>query len=160
MKKVLALAVIAALGFTACNNAEQTETFTNPVETPAETPSPVAYTPGEGDIMYTEGAVKIYQNGAWVPAQSDVTLENGVVITKEGVVKKDDKTIQLAEGESVTKLGRFFDKTGQAIEDGWDATKHGVSEAAEATKEGLQDAGKAIEKGADKVGDKAREIVE
>jgi len=159
MKKVFAIAVIAATSFTACNNAGETETTTTPVETTTET-TPVAYTPGEGDIMYTEGAVKVYQNGAWVPAEADVTLENGIVITKEGVVKKDQKTVQLAEGEAVTKVGNFFNRAGEAIEDGWDATKHGVSEAADATKEGIQDAGKAIEKGAEKVGDKAKEVVE
>ena len=172
MKKILALAIIAT-SFAACNNADKTETTVTTSDTVVNVTAPVpevlAYTASEGDVMYTDGNTMVYTNGTWVKADKDVTIENGIVITKDGKVIKDSKTVRLADGEIVNKTGNFFNKAGNAIEDGWDATKHGVSEAADATKKGLQKAGEGIEtgvqkagegikKGANKVGEKTKEV--
>ncbi|MEO6818397.1 MAG: hypothetical protein ABI204_01620 [Ginsengibacter sp.] len=47
-------------------------------------------------------------------------------------MKKDFKSVVLNDGEVVTRTGHFFDKTGAAIEDGWDATKRGIKKAGDA----------------------------
>lgn len=158
MKKILLMAIVAT-SFAACNNAETTDTTMTTTDTTMNVdPMPGAeiatvYTAAEGDVMYTDGKTMVYTNGSWVAADKDVTIENGIIITKDGKVIKDDKTVTLAEGEVVNKSGNFFNKAGNAIEDGWDATKHGVNEAADATKKGLQKAGEGIEKGVNKAGE-------
>lgn len=163
MKKILAVALIATT-FAACDNAKTTDTTMTTTDTVLKVdPAPTTevatvYTAGEGDVMYTEGNTMVYTNGAWVKANKDVTIENGIVITKDGKVIKDGKTVRLADGEVVNKTGNFFNKAGNAIEDGWDATKHGLNEAADATKKGLQKAGEGIEKGANKVSEKTKEV--
>ena len=54
---------------------------------------------------------------------------------------------ELEDGEVVTRTGRFFVKSGNAVEDAWDATKKGARKA-----------GDAIEKGANKVGDEVKDV--
>lgn len=166
MKKIFLMAIVAT-SLAACNNAENTESTsvttedsTVMVDANPNTNSDMVstYTAAEGDVMYTEGKTMVYSNGTWVAADKDVTIENGIVITTDGKVIKDNKTVRLADGEVVNKTGNFFNKAGQAIEDGWDATKHGVNEAADATKKGLQKAGEGIEKGANKVSEKTQEV--
>ncbi len=76
----------------------------------------------------------VWRNGAYVEADADVTLDNGVVVKRNGEVVRDGKTVQLEEGESVDRSGNFWNSVGDAIEDGWDATKKGVKEAAGAVK--------------------------
>ena len=174
MKKIFVLAIVAT-SFAACNDAEKTDTTITTTDTVVNvdaTPSSdmvTAYNASEGDVMYTDGTTMVYTNGSWVKADKDVTIENGIVITKDGKVIKDDKTVNLAEGEVVNKSGNFFNRAGNAIENGWDATKHGVSEGVDGAKKGLQKAGEGIEtgvekagegikKGANKVGEKTKEI--
>ena len=129
---------------------------TTPVATVTET---TTYTAANGDIMMKDGKLMEWKNGQWVAAEGDVTLDNGVIVSKAGVVKQQDKTVQLEEGEAVNRSGNFFDKAGHAISNAWDATKKGVGTAAEKTGEAVKDAGKAIGKGAAKVGEKAKEAV-
>lgn len=76
-----------------------------------------------------------------------IVLDDGTIVYANGEAKnKADKIYMIEEGEYVTKTGRFFDRTGEAIENAWEKTKEGVKDAAEATKEGLQKAGDAIKK--------------
>lgn len=158
MKKILALALLATT-FAACNNAETTDTTMMnkdtivKVDAAPTTEVATVYAASEGDVMYTEGNTMVYTNGSWVKADKDVTIENGIIITKDGKVIKDDKTVRLADGEVVNKRGNFFTKAGNAIDNGWDATKHGVNEGVDGAKKGLQKAGEGIEKGVDKAGE-------
>lgn len=161
MKKIIALA-IATVSFAACNNAEGDKTTvdsssttgtmaTTPSDSSAVTSSTTtssAYTAADGDVTYTDKKVRVMRGGKWVDADDDVKLDNGVVVYKNGKVKKEDKEIELKDGEVVNRTGNFFDKSGRAIENAW-----------EATKEGAKDAGKAIKKAADKVGDKVSDAV-
>ena len=45
-----------------------------------------------------------------VDADNDVTLDDGVVVTRTGRVRRDGKEVELHDGEVVSKTGRFFDK--------------------------------------------------
>lgn len=150
MKKLLYIAILATT-FTACNNADtnndgvvnnDTLVTTTTTTTAATT---TTYTPVEGDATYRGGALMVYKNGDWVAADKDVTLDNGVVVYKNGEVKKDSKTVVLNDGEVVTKTGDFFDKTGAAIQDGWDATKRGVKKAGDAIGDAAKDVKDAVD---------------
>ena len=148
MKKLFALAFIA-VGFAACNNeagnkdnndtlAVVTDTAVVVEQTPAPT---VTYT--EGDISRRDGKVVVYRNNDWAPVDKDITLDDGTVVTTSGEARnKDGKVYRIEDGYYVTRAGRFFDRTGAAINNAW-----------EATKEGVQNAGEAVKDGAEKVGD-------
>lgn len=180
MKKILSFALV--LGVLACNNAaNHSQTDDTTIVANVDTAPTIEYV--EGDIIMADGKLMVYTNGQWEPVERDITLDNGVVVRTNGdIVNKDGEKIVLQEGTRVSKVGAFFDKTGAAIENAWDATKQGVSNAAEATgdalekgasatkegvktaaeatKEKAKDVGQAIKKGAQKVGDKATEIKE
>ena len=113
----------------------------------------VSYTPAEGDVRYMGDHLMVYRGSEWVVAKDDVTLDNGVVVTTKGHVKKTGVEVKLSDGETVSRSGNFFDKAGEAISDGWDATKHGVAKAGEAVGKGAKAAGKAVGKAADAVKD-------
>ena len=170
MKSIILFAA-ASLCFAACNNSDKTETTTmnadsttiNSANTYADTAAMTApsttttttttstYVPVDGDVSYRDGKVMIWRNGNYVVADRDVTLDDGsVVYYKTGEVKhKDGKTkIKLDEGESVNHSGNFFDKAGEGIADGWDATKKGVKKA-----------GQAVGKAGKKVGEEVKEII-
>ena len=147
MKKIFVIA-FAAASFTACNNATTSSTNTDtlanmPVAT--DTATVLAYTPAEGDVIYRDSKVYIMKNGAWVEADNDVTLDNGVVVYRTGTVKKDKKEIELKEGEVVNKTGDFFDKSGHAIANAWDDTKDAVEDAGNAVGKTAKKAGKKID---------------
>ncbi|MEO6135939.1 MAG: DUF6799 domain-containing protein [Ginsengibacter sp.] len=147
MKKLLSLAILATT-FAACNDATTTNDVNTDTLVTTTTTSEVnttTYTPMEGDATYRDGTVRVWKNGDWVAADDDVTLDNGVVVYKTGEVKKDTKTVRLADGEIITRTGNFFDKTGQAIEDGWDATKRGVKKAGDAIGDAAKDVKKSID---------------
>lgn len=150
MKKILTLAFVA-VSFVACNNDQaETATVESTISTTTmDTSSSVtAYTAVEGDVIYSGNKVRVMRNGQWVESNEDVTLDNGVVVYKNGRVKRNDVEVELHEGEMVNRAGNFFDRTGQAIENAWDATK-----------EGAKDAGKAIKNTAKKVGEKVDDAV-
>jgi len=187
MKKLLLAAAVASITV-ACNNeanhAEANDsvvTTTTPVDTLPVTETFSDYK--EGDVIKKDGQLVVYTNGAWVPVEKDLVLDNGVTVKQNGeIVDKKGRTIVLEDGERVTKTGLFFNRAGAAVEDAWDATKRGVTNAAEATgnavekgydatkkgvekaadatKETAEDVGQAIKKGAQKVGDKAKEVKE
>lgn len=162
MKKIMALA-FAAVSLAACNDSTtdtttvETTDSTSTTITPApdttttmatDTNTSMAYAPTEGDVTYREKKVRVYRSGQWADADGDITLDNGVVVSKNGRVTRDGKAIDLEDGEVVTKTGNFFDRAGNTIEKGWDKTK-----------EGVKDAANAIEKGAKKVGKEAKDLV-
>ena len=159
MKKLFAIAFLA-VGFVACNNDAETkdnaDTLVVDTDTTVVVEQPViTYT--EGDVSKKDGKVVVYEKGTWVPVQKDIVLEDGTVVTVSGEAKsKDGKVYVIEDGYYVTRAGRFFDRTGAAIENAWDATKEGVKNAAEATKDGLEKAGEAVKEGAEKVGDKLK----
>jgi hypothetical protein len=154
MKKIFAMA-FAAFSLAACNNDHADTTTVDMTDTTTvdttltTTTTSTAYTPAEGDVTYRDKNVMIYRNGQWVKTNEDVKMENGVVVRKSGKVEKEGKEVELKEGEVVNKTGNFFDKTGRAIDNAWDATK-----------EGAKDAGRAVGNAAEKVGQKAKDVVD
>lgn len=163
MKKMILIAV-AALYLGACNTTETDTTTTdslNAVRTDENDMSAMgdtsmsmstttgAYTPAEGDVIYTERKLRVWRGGMWTDADSDVTLDNGVVVNRNGRVRRADREIELKEGEIVNRTGNFFDRSGRAIENAWDETK-----------EEAKNAGRAIKKAANKVGEKAKDVVD
>lgn len=146
MKKYLVLAM-AAITFAACEDreveADELETATT--ATTGET----MYTPADGDVTYRENKVKVMRNGEWVDVDDEIELENGVVVMPNGRVRQQDKEIELEDGEIVNRTGNFFDRSGRAVEDAWNATKDGAKEA-----------GRAVGNAAEKAGEKLEGIVD
>lgn len=158
MKRIIVIA-LAATSLAACGDQKKTETttvnsdtMTTMVDTTTnainDNTTVVTYTPAEGDVAYRDGKVMVYRNNAYVEADKDVTLDDGIVVKRNGEVTRNGVVVKLEDGESVSKTGRFFNKTGEAIEDAWDATKRGVSKAASA-----------VGKGAKKVGEEVKDAV-
>ena len=106
------------------------------------------YVATEGDVIYRDGKVMVWRNDAYVLADEDVKLDDNVIVKKNGDVVRNGKTVRLEEGEAVTRTGKWFNKAGEGIEDGWDAAKKGVNKA-----------GDAIKKGANKVGEEVKDII-
>ncbi len=139
MTKIILATAIAAITFAACNDAKtENETVENTTITPTDGNTAAIYTPADGDVMYTNNKVMVMRNGQWVESEDEVRLDNGTIVHKNGIVRKDDKEVELREGEIVNRMGNFFDRSGRAIENAWDATK-----------EGAKDAGRAIENAVD-----------
>ena len=106
-------------------------------------------TPGDGDVTYDGGRVRVYRNNTWEDADDDVRMDNGVVIYKDGRATRDGNEVELEDGYTVDRDGNVWDRTGNAVSDAWDATKHGVKKA-----------GKAVGNAAEKVGEKAKDAVD
>jgi len=154
MKKIF-LITFAAAALTACNSATTTENSTVNTDSVASADtndsmsttvntSTTTYTPAEGDVTYKDNQLMVWRGNAWVKADDDVKMDDGVTVYKDGKVKKDNKTVTLDDGEVVDHNGNFFDKTGHAISDAWDATKKGVNEAGEAIGNAAKDTKDAI----------------
>ena len=94
-------------------------TTTNETETTTST----TYTPGEGDVSYRGGKLVVYRNNAWVDADGDITVDNGVIVRRTGRVARDNEEYELEDGVVVTRKGDFFDRAGNAIENGWEGVK-------------------------------------
>ena len=107
-----------------------------------------SYVPAEGDVMYRDRKLMVWRNNAYVEADRDITGDNGVTIRRNGQVSRNGNTVTLEEGQTYSRTGRFFNSAGEAIDDGWDATKKGVNKA-----------GQAIKKGANKVGEEVKDAV-
>ena len=141
MKKILAFALSAAV-FTACNDTKTDSATvvdsTTTKEVAVQPPAPAMYTPGEGDLTYREKKLLVWRNGVWVDADDDITLDNGYVVYRNGEVQRDDYIVVLNDGEVVTRTGNFFTKTGEAIDDAWDATKRVVKKAGQKIKKGVR----------------------
>ena len=150
MKKIFLLAIGAAV-LIACNDAGDQDTSYDDRDTATSIGSPSTtteqtYTPAEGDVTYRDNKVLVMRNGEWVETDKDVELENDITVYKDGRVVKDEKEVELEDGEVVDRTGNFFDRTGRAIEKGWDKTKEAVKEA-----------GRDVERAAEKAGDKAED---
>jgi hypothetical protein len=141
MKKLFVLSIIGATILVSCNseNKETTSTTVNSDTTENAAASSTTYAPSEGDVSYRSGKVMVWRNNDWMETDEDVTLNDGVVVRRNGEVKRGDDVVKLEEGESVDRSGRFFDKAGNAIEDAWDATKKGVKKAGEEVKDVFTD---------------------
>lgn len=154
MKKFLSLAAIA-ISLTACNDDANTadnhadSIATDGTTTTTTTNNTTTYTAADGDVTYRENKVKVYRNGQWVDTDEDVRLDNDVVVYRDGRATRNGKEVRLEDGEVITRTGNFFDRAGNAIENGWDRTK-----------EGVKDAGRAVGNAAEKAGDKIKNAVD
>jgi hypothetical protein len=156
MKKFIAMAVVA-ISFAACNDeASTTVTNKDTVSTIDTTTSldnnvttTTSYTATDGDVSYRNKKLYVWRNGAWVESNEDVKLDNGVVVYRDGRVTRDGKVVRLEDSVVVNRSGNFFDRTGHAIDNAWDATK-----------EGVKDAGKAIGNAAEKAAHKVKDAVD
>jgi predicted small secreted protein len=129
MKKILGM-MAAVFTLAACNDGTDNATVeTRDTTTMTTTNTASAYSASEGDVTYRNNKVLVMRNGEWVETNEDVTLDNGVVVKPNGRVVRNNEEIEMEDGEVVTRTGNFFDRTGQAIEDAWDATKRGVKKA-------------------------------
>ena len=130
MKKILVVAGILFLA--ACNNEKKDTATTDQTTTTTKT-----YSASEGDVSYRGGKVVVYRNNAWVDADDDITVDNGIVVRRTGRVVKDNEEYELDEGVVVTKKGDFWDKAGNAIEDGWEGVKKGFRKVKEEVKDAV-----------------------
>lgn len=145
MKKLLIPGLLVAILASCGESQVKTEAEPNVTVTPQpEMVVEETYAVTDGDVTFKEGKVLVFKDGAWVVAEKDIALDDGTVITVKGDVKSaDGKIITLKEGETVSKVGKFFDRTGKAITNAWDATKEGVENAAEAAKDKAEQIGDA-----------------
>ncbi|GAB4093907.1 DUF6799 domain-containing protein [Flaviaesturariibacter terrae] len=130
------------------NGTGATNTTTTTTST-TSTSSSQAYSPSEGDVTRRNGKVMVYRNHSWVSADRDMKGDNGVTITHTGTVTREGKSVDIQEGETVTKTGNFFDKAGNAVSNAWDKTK-----------EVGKDVGHAVGNAAKKVGNKVKDAVD
>lgn len=143
MKKILLMAGLTA-GILSCSN-DTTKSDTTIGDSANNTSTNAAnatttYTSTEGDVSYRDGRVMVWRNNAWVDADNDMTLDDGTVVRKNGRIVRNGEERELEDGAVVTKTGRFFDKAGNAIENGWEGLKKGTKEAAEEVKDGFNKA--------------------
>lgn len=143
MKKIIVLA-LAVTSLAACNEQKSkesvmvnTDTSTNVTMDNMDnaTTTTTTYTPADGDISYTNGKLMVWRNNAYVEADNDVTLEDNIVVKRNGEATRNGVVIKLEDGERVSRTGRFFNRTGEVIEDGWDATKRGAKKVGEKVKD-------------------------
>lgn len=155
MKKIFLMASVVAL-LSACNaNTDESTVETTDAsgvvddsEAPVTTTQTIVinkYTPADGDVIYRNNQLLVWRGDDWVIVEKDVTLENGVIIYRNGEVKKEGKTVKLKDGEVVTSVGKFFNKTGDAINDAWGSTKKGVNDAGNALDKAAKDIKKSVE---------------
>ena len=145
MKKIFLTAFVAA-ALTACNSSgtnDNTATNTDSSNNTMMT-SGTTYTPSEGDVTYRNGKLMVYRNNQWQETDKEQTVGNGIVIHTNGAVSYAEKTDTLTDGQVVSHVGTFFDKSGNAIKNAWSATKHGVGEAGEAVGNAAGEAGEAV----------------
>src|SRR5688572_827880 len=119
MTKNIIMAVAATLLLGACTDSNKDKKS----ETTQTTSSSKTYTEADGDVKYSGTKVMVRKNGAWVEADEDIKLENGITVYRNGRMERDGYEIELRDGEVVNKTGDFFDRTGAAIANAWDATK-------------------------------------
>ena len=143
MKKIIVLA-LAVTSLAACNEQKSKESVTINTDTSTNvtmdnmdnaTTTTTTYTPADGDISYTNGKLMVWRNNAYVEADNDVTLDDKIVVKRNGEATRNGVVIKLEDGERVSRTGRFFNRTGEVIEDGWDATKRGAKKVGEKVKD-------------------------
>lgn len=141
MKKIFLMTGMAACLF-ACNNETQDSITTVKTDSATNTgkTTTVVYTPTEGDVTYKNGTLMVWRSNSWVEADADVTLDNGIVVRRDGKIVRDEEEVEFEDGIVVDKSGRFFDKAGNIIEDGWEGVKKGAKEAKEGAEKGFNEA--------------------
>ncbi len=158
MKRVFILALTAGFLASCTDSGDKTTVTTGSSDTAVvidndsaatSTTTTTTYTPGDGDVTMRDGKTMVWKDGAWVATTGNTTMSNGMIISREGKVTHESRTITLNEGEAVNRTGNFFDRTGNAIDNAWDATKRGVNKAADATGDALKKAGNKIEDAVD-----------
>jgi len=148
MKKVFLMTAIAATCFACSNDAnnsaatkDSAANSSNSTSTnAANAPGTGTYNASEGDVTYRDGRVRVWRNNEWVDSDNDVTLDDGVVIRRNGRAVRNGEEVELEDGTVVNKSGRFFDRAGNAIENGWDGLKKGVKKGYNEVKEEVKDA--------------------
>jgi hypothetical protein len=130
MKSMLVAAGL--LLFASCNDEKKDSTGTTETTTTQTT-----YTAAEGDVSYRGGKLMVYRNNAWVESENDVTLDNGIVVRRTGRVARDNEEYELEDGVVVTKSGDFWDRAGNAIEDGWEGVKKAFKSVKDEVKEAV-----------------------
>ena len=152
MKHTIILACATAVVLASCNSSTDTTSRTtdttvtstdpgvNSTTTTTSTNTSTAYSPGEGDVSYHNRKVMVYRNGNWVESDKDVTLDDGTVIRRNGYVVRNGEEVKLEDGGTVDKSGRFFDKAGNMVQDGWEGVKKGAKEVGHATEKGFNKA--------------------
>ena len=135
MKKILIMLFFTTI-IIACNDESTDTTTTIKSDT---TSNAARYSPAEGDVTYRNGKVMVWRDNDWVVAEDDVTLNDGVVVRRNGEVERGADVVVLEDGEVVDISGRFFDKAGNAVEDAWQGAKKGVKKAGEEVKEVFSD---------------------
>lgn len=156
MNKIIAMA-IAAVSLVACNDRGTDTTSTenatvdmrDTTTTYNSTNGANAYAPVEGDVTRRNGKVMVMRNGEWVEADKDVRMDNGVVIYRDGRVVRNGQEVRLEDEEVVDRTGNFFDRTGRALEKGWDKTKEGAKEVGRDVRDATRKAGDKIENAVD-----------
>jgi hypothetical protein len=140
MKKMFLLAGLTASLFACTNETGSTTTTTTKVDSSNNAATTTTtYTSSEGDVTYRNGKVLVWRNNNWVDADNDVTLDDGTVVRKNGKVVRNDEERDMEDGVVIDKTGRFFDKAGNTIEDGWNGLKKGVKKGYNETKEEVKD---------------------
>ena len=97
MKKMFAIAIVTA-SLIACNDSSTDQVSVDADTTSTSTTTTTTttqYTPSEGDVSYRNGKVVVWKNSDWVEADEDVTLSNGVIVRKNGEVKRDNDVVIL-----------------------------------------------------------------
>lgn len=133
MKKLLSIAVVAAL-IAACNDnttsKEATSTDTTAVA-PApdtamaapDTASAASATPAvkDGLMAFKDGKVMVAKGGNWEPLKATFTCTNGRKVSPNGEVSKNGKKRKLTEGMMIDKDGQMMDKDGKMLDTtGWE----------------------------------------
>lgn len=131
MKKILLIAGITFL--LSCKDDKKASEST----TATETTTTKTYTASEGDVTYKGGKLMVYRNNSWIDADDDITVDNGIIVRRTGRVAKDNDEYELEEGVVVTKTGNFFDKAGNAIENGWEGVKKAFRNVKASVKDAL-----------------------
>lgn len=146
------IASASILLLSACNDQKSSSTTSTNSDSTLNSTNTASssYAAADGDVKFTGNKLMVMKNGTWVEADNDIKLESGVTIYRDGRVERDDYQIELRDGEMVNKSGDFFDRTGSAISNAWDATKEGASDAGRAVKKGFNKVGQKIESAIDK----------
>lgn len=146
MKRFFLAAGIAVFAFACTNDQAGTSTTNDSTGTTNTTTSnnnanaPGAYVAGDGDVSYRDGRVMVWRNNEWTASDEDVTLSDGTVVRRNGRVVRNGEEVEIEDGTVVDRTGRFFDKAGNAIEDGWEGLKKGAGKAAEGVEKGFNEA--------------------
>ena len=52
----------------------------------------------------------VYRNGNWVESDKDVTLDNGIVVSRKGEVRRDKGVVVINDSEVLDRSGNFWTK--------------------------------------------------